>query len=195
MIKLEDFSEPLVTAGEISVTDDARMAAYDNGYAAGWEDAAAAQTDSRATVETAAMQALSTLAFSHHEARSHILGALEPLLQAITAHFLPALAQQTLGPLVLDTLLPLAHAQSDAPLVLAVNPAARDAVEMLATNTPGLTVRVVDGPRLTPAQVMLSAGQAEAEVDLDSAIAAITTAIRDFYTLTETENPDVALAG
>lgn len=195
MIKLQDFSQPEIGTATISVTDDARLAAYDNGYAAGWEDAAAAQTESRSTVETAAMQTLSSIAFTHHEARSHILGALEPLFAAITTHFLPALAQQTIAPIVIETLMPMAAVQSDAVLELRVHPDARDAIEMLATNTPGLTARVVEDSRLGPTQVSLTAPKTEAEVNLDAAIQAITAAIRDFYSLTETEQSNVAFAG
>lgn len=185
-LTLETFTDdPPEAATEATATaaDEARLAGFDAGYAAGWEDAATAHAEDKARTEAATTAALQTLGFTFQEARSHVLAALEPLLAEITAKLLPAIAQATLPALVVDTVLPLAEGLAEPPVTLRLHPDARAAVERLCVPALGLPVTLVEDPSLTPGDIRLTLDTAEARVNLDDTVAALTAAIADFFTL------------
>jgi flagellar biosynthesis/type III secretory pathway protein FliH len=197
-LKLEDFAElapAAETPGGADPDEELRLAAYEEGYGAGWEDATTAQSDARAEREAEAARHLQVLSFGYHEARQHVLMSLEPLLQEMTAQLLPAMARAALVPVVVDTLMPLADRMADAPVMLRIAPEVRDLVDRLLPATKqGIPLRIVEDPALTGGQVMVTApgaaGPAEVRIDLDAATAAIAQAVADFFDLQPTERAD-----
>lgn len=170
--------------------EEAKLTAYDQGYSAGWEDAASAQSEDRTRVQADLARNLQSLGFTYQEARMHVLRAIEPLLQQMVNRLLPALARETLAPVVLDVLMPLAEEMADAPVTLVLNPASRPAVEALLAQATGLPVTIVDEPSLGEGQAYLRLGASETHVDLDRATAEITAAVRGFFELPERERHD-----
>jgi flagellar biosynthesis/type III secretory pathway protein FliH len=170
---------------EQAAVEEAKLASYEQGYAAGWEDAAAAQSEEQARLGADIARNLQSLGFTYHEARVHVLRAIEPLLTGMIARLLPQTAREALGPLVHETLMTLADGLADAPVTMVLNPASRVAVEAFLSGTNGLPLTIVEEPSLGEGQVYLRLGDAEARVDLDAAVAAIGTAVRGFYTLIE----------
>lgn len=172
---------------DTSVLEEAKLASYDTGYSAGWEDAAAAQSGDQTRIGADLARSLQALSFTYQEARGHILRALEPLFEEIIAKLLPSLASETLGGIVLDTLMPMAEGLADAPVTLVLNPNVRAAVEPLIEAATGLTLIIEEEPSLGEGQVYLRFGQNEALVDLGRATAEITTALRGFFDLSPKE--------
>ncbi len=170
---------------EQGALEEAKLASYEQGYAAGWEDAAAAQSEDQARLRADIARNLQSLGFTFQEARVHVLRAIEPLLTEMVARLLPAAARATLGPLVHETLMPLAEGLAETPVTLVLNPTSRAAVEAFVSGTAGLPLNVVEETSLGEGQVFLRLGDAEARVDLDAAIANIGSAITGFYTLIE----------
>jgi hypothetical protein len=168
--------------------EEAKLASYDAGYSAGWEDAAAAQSTDQNRVRADLARNLQSLGFTYHEARTHVLRALEPLLAEITGRLLPELARESLAPVILDILMPMAERMADAPVSLVLNPAARPAVESLLEQATGLPLSIVEEPSLSEGQVYLRLGAIETQVNLDRAIAEIATAVRGFFDLPERTN-------
>lgn len=173
---------------ENAALEEERLAAFDKGYAAGWEDAAAAQSDDQARIRADLNRHLQSLGFTYQEARSHVLTALRPLLLDIVAKLLPEVARETLAPIVLETLMPLAEEMAEAPIGLVLNPAARPAVEALLTEATGLPLDLKEEPTLGEGQVYLRLGTTEARVDLDRAVAEIAASVRAFFDLAERED-------
>jgi flagellar assembly protein FliH len=126
---------------------------------------------------------LQALGFSYQEARMHVLKAIEPLLIEIVARLLPDLARETLAPVVLEALMPMAEAMADTPVTLVMNPAARPAIEQLLERATGLPLVLQEEPTLGEGQVYLRLGTSETQIDLDRAIADITAAVRGFFDL------------
>ena len=195
-LKLEVFdSHEKSTASQTIVLDrvaleDEKLAAYDTGYRAGWDDAAAAQSDDQTALRADLARNLQTLGFTYHEARSHILKAIEPLMLQIVGRLLPEIARETLAPLVLETLMPLAESLGDAPVRLVLNPASRAAVEALLEQATGLPVLIEEEPTLGEGQVYIKLGSLEAEVDLDQATADIAAVVRGFFELPGKDRPN-----
>jgi len=191
-LRLEVFeTEPRGAQGGMVVLDqvaleDSKLASYDQGYAAGWEDAVAAQSEEQGRLRVDLARHLQALGFSYQEARMHVLKAIEPLLVEIVGRLLPDLARETLAPVVLEALMPMAEAMADTPVTLVMNPAARPAIEMLRDRATGLPLILQEEPTLGEGQVYLRLGAAETQVDLDRAIADITAAVRGFFDLNAT---------
>lgn len=170
---------------ETSFLEETRLASYETGYAAGWEDAVAAQTQDDAEMRAGIGRNLQALSFTYHEARIHVLKALTPLLTEMVDSILPEIARETLASQIVEVLMPLAEEMADAPVTLRVNPSSRAAVETLLDQATGLPVTIIDEPTLGAGQAYLRLGDSETRVDLDSAISAISEAVFAFFDLTE----------
>lgn len=165
--------------------EDIRMQAYEQGYTAGWDDAASAQSEDQSRIQADFARNLQSLGFTFHEARMHVLRAVQPLLNEIVTCLLPEMAREALASVALEILMPLADEMADAPVTLVLNPASRPAVEALLEKATGLQLTVIEEPTLGEGQVYLRLGDVETRVDLDRATADIATAVRDFFDLTE----------
>lgn len=173
---------------DVSALEEARLASYDSGYAAGWEDATAAQSGDQSRIGADLARNLQALSFTYQEARSHVLRALEPLLTETVGKLLPEIARATLGGIVLDTLMPMAETLGDAPVVLVLNPAAKPAVEVLIAKATGLPILIEEEASLGEGQVYLRLGGAETCVDLDRATAEIMAALHGFFDISHKES-------
>jgi len=195
-VKLEVFSaqeKPTQTQTVIldrMALEDEKLASYDKGYRAGWDDANAAQTEDQIRIRAELARNLQSLGFSYHEARTHILKAIEPLMLQVVGRLLPEIARETLAPFVLETLMPLAEGLGDSPVVLVLNPTARPAIEALLEQATGLPVTIQEEPTLGEGQVFIKLGTVEAQVDLDQATADIAAAVRGFFELPGKDRPN-----
>lgn len=170
--------------------EEEKLASYDTGYRAGWEDANAAQSDDQTRIGADLARNLQTLGFTYHEARTHILKAIEPLMVQIVGQLLPEIARETLAPFVLETLMPLAEGLGEAPVTLVLNPVARASVEALLEQATGLPVTIQEEPTLGEGQVYIKLGTVETQVDLDKATADIAAAVRGFFDLPGKDRPN-----
>lgn len=170
--------------------EDEKLAAYDSGYRAGWDDASSAQAEDQNRIGVDLARNLQSLSFSYHEARTHILKAIEPLMLEVVGRLLPEIARESLAPLVLETLMPMAEALGDTPVKLVLNPAARLPVEALLEQATGLPLVIEEEPTLGEGQVYLKFGSAESEVDLDQATSDIAAAVRGFFDLPGKDRPN-----
>lgn len=184
-LELFDIGGPRLATEEARVThaalEDARAASYETGYAAGWEDAVNAQTTEQTRTNQEVARNLQALAFTYHEARSHVLRTLEPLLRDMVAKVLPDMAREALGQFVLEALRPIAARLTDSPVTLTLNPASRAAVERHLAAESSLPLRILEEPSLGEGQVYLRFDDREQQVDLDGVITAIAGAVDSFF--------------
>ena len=119
MLRLEVFeteargSTPEMVVLDTMALEEAKLGSYDAGYSAGWEDAAAAQTNEQSLIKADLARNLQSLGFTYQEARIHILRSIEPLLQEMVGRLLPELARESLAPIVLEALMPMAETLAD----------------------------------------------------------------------------------
>jgi flagellar assembly protein FliH len=161
--------------------EENRLAAFERGYTAGWDDAAAAQTEEVARLRADLGRNLQDMAFSYHEARSHVLRALEPLLHDMVTKVLPAIARQALGQMVLEQLRPVAEGLSDAPITVTANPVNRAVIEAIVIGQAAIPMTFCGEESLGKGQAYLRFGVAESRVDLDGVIATIAAAVSAFF--------------
>lgn len=187
VLRLEDFAGPVAASESAPPPDEERdeslrQSAYEEGYAAGWEDATTACSDARAEREAEAARSLQALTMTREEAQRAALMSLEPLLREVVACLLPEVARAALVPKVVEALMPLAETALNAPLTVTVSPDIREPVErllpLLARN---LSVRIEDDASLSEGRVRLLAGPRETQVDLPAALATIAAGVSDFF--------------
>ena len=192
-LTLEDFAEPVPQDMTPSVPaedadEEQRLAAYEEGYGAGWEDAMTAQSDARAEREAEVARHLQALSFGYHEARQHLLQSIKPLLQEIAAVLLPDVARKVLAPTIAQTLMPLAERRLDVPVAIRIAPGCRAEVERMLTGVAReIPFVIVEDATLLGGQALVDTGQGESRVDLDGSAAAILGLITDFFDSKPTE--------
>jgi flagellar assembly protein FliH len=171
---------PLV---EATAVEEAKVASFEQGYSAGWDDAVAAQQDDQSRIRADLARNLQSLSFTFQDARTHVLQAIRPLILQMVDRLLPEVARETLAPTVLDAVMPLAESLADAPLTLVLNPAVRAQVEDLVSQATGLPMVIDEEPTMPEGQVYIRLGTSETKVDLAQVTTDIAIAVRAFFTL------------
>lgn len=183
-LRLETFelsdAEPDQVALDRGEFEDAKLTSFEQGYAAGWDDAITAQDSETARLRADLGRNLLDLSFTYHEARSHVLHALEPLLRDMVGKVLPVIARQSLGQIVADHIAPLAEAMGSAPITVVAHPDSLAQIRQLLSQD-GLPLDFRQEPSLGEGQVYLRLGDTETRIDLDSVIAAIGAAVAAFF--------------
>lgn len=162
-----------------------RMAAYEQGYKAGWDDAVQSQSDDQSRIGVDFARNLQDLGFTFHEAKSHMMKSLEPLLTEVVSKVLPQLVSETLSQTILEELLPFAEEVSDVSVQIVVAPSGRAAIEALIDTSLTIPLEIIEEPSLADGQVYLRMGELEKKIDMNGAIERIGTAIKSVYTFNE----------
>lgn len=172
--------QPLV---EATAVEEAKVASFEQGYSAGWDDAVAAQQGDQGRIRADLARNLQSLAFTFQDARSHVLQSIRPLILEMVNRLLPEVARETLAPTVLEAVMPMAEELADAPLTLVLNPAVRGQIEALLTQATGLPMVIEEEPTMPDGQVYIRFGTSETKVDLGQVTTNIAIAVRAFFNL------------
>ena len=157
-------------------SDTIRVTFYEQGYKAGWDDAVVASQQDQANISAELAHNLQDLGFTFHEARSHIIHSIEPLLQALVEKLLPELFAQTLAQRILDEIVSLVDQAADTPIQVVIAPCNLPILEPVLANAT-CPLELIEEPSLSAGQVYLRSGQIEKQIDLDSAISSISEAL------------------
>ena len=191
-LTLEDFetiTAELAAAAANVVTrvqaDSEKITAYEQGYQAGWDDAARAEAQDQTRISADFARNLQELSFTFHEARAHVIQAMEPLLNELIGTLLPELVCETLGLKILEELRPLIEAGADSPIELVVAPVSRQALEKQLAEASMASIRLSEETTLAEGQAFLRVGKIERQIDMAGALERITTAVQSLYALNE----------
>jgi len=178
LLHLEEFAPDAGgNPGNGGDNDSQRLASYERGYQAGYDDAAVAATEDQTRISAEFSLNLQDLGFTFHEARSHVIRSLEPLLLALVEKLLPDLVAQTMGQRILEEIIPLAETAADTPIQVVVAPSCLAAIEPLLKSATTCPLELVEEPSLGPGQVFLRSGKFEKQIDMQSVLGAITDAM------------------
>lgn len=172
--------QPLV---EATAVEEAKVASFEQGYSAGWDDAAEAQQGDQSRIRADLARNLQSLSFTFQDARDHVLQAIRPLILQMVNRLLPEVAREALAPTVLEAVMPLAEEMANAPLTLVLNPAVRRQIEDLVTEATGLPMVIDEEPTMPEGQVYIRFGTTETKVDLAQVTTDIAIAVRAFFNL------------
>lgn len=181
---LEDFSgihvnDP-VQISELSL-EEQRLEAFENGYQAGWDDSAKAQTEDSRKVSADFAQNLRDLTFTYQEAYSAIVQSLRPLMKQMVDAVLPELAQETLGAQLADVMREMAVGSAGGPFKLVTSPANVTALEALLKSYPEFECIVVEDQCLGEGQVCISLETQEREIDLVWALHKLKSLVDEYF--------------
>lgn len=183
-VRLEVFGDADMTTAAVvdpEALEEARLASFEQGYKAGWDDATATQQDEQTRLRSDVSRNLQELSFTYHEARGHLLKGVWPLFEQICARVVPELAAGAIGGVVQEALQPLAEAAIEHPVILVLNPEARAEVESVLASGAAPPFRIVEEPSLAAGQLYIRWEEGEEHIDMDAAIASIRAAVHDFF--------------
>lgn len=160
-----------------------KMAAYERGYKAGWDDAVSAQAEDESRIGAEFARNLQDLGFTFHEARNHVMRAMEPLLSEVVSKVLPSIVSETIGQTIIEELLPIAENASDAPIEVVIAPSTRPSLEKLLDEKLAVPLSIVEEETLAEGQVYLRMGSVERHIDMTNTVDKIGHAIQAVYEL------------
>jgi hypothetical protein len=170
---LEDFEGHLNPGSRRRILSDVqleeiRLASFENGYSAGWEDAVKSLGETQVRVAEGLERRLEDIRYGYVEALAEMLCATEPVFRAIVDQLLPDQADPVLAGALVDRLTALAREAGDAGLVLTVPPGAGSYIAPAIARLEGISVRIEEDDRLPPDRAKVGLEDREHEVDLSA---------------------------
>lgn len=182
---LEDFSTPIPSQGSAVLMsdvaiEDQRLASFELGYTAGWDDAIEAQANDQTRISSKLTQNLQDLSFTYHEALAQMLQSVEPVFQALTETILPELLREIIGPLIVEQLTEMARLHAEQPVELVVPMGAGAPLRTILAQEFSVPVLLREDPKLIDGQARLRVGQSERELDSTALLDSIRSAVKAF---------------
>ncbi|KIC38661.1 ABC transporter ATP-binding protein [Ruegeria sp. ANG-R] len=177
---LEDFTAPAngvaVHLLDEEALEEQRLAAFEKGYGAGWEDAIQAQEQSGAQLGTELSATLSDLSFTYQEALTRMTLSLEPMFQSLIQVVLPETVERGFATRLTEQLCEMAQDQIGQPMQLTVPAGTTEQVEAVLPQDFSPRPRITEDPSLQPGQARLQVGTACSEVDCAALLSSIAAA-------------------
>jgi len=184
---LEDEQSSLVPISSTKLEQE-RLAAFERGYAAGWEDAVSANEADASKVSADLAHTLQDLDFSRTEMSQHLLRSFETLVHGMVDVLLPGLRAEALAVLTLRELQSHAAEAADKPVELRVSTGDKAVVQYLLEHAESPAVTVIDDRLLGAGQAILQCSPAEIEIDLAEALESMRAAVGDFFMLAKEDS-------
>lgn len=188
---LEDFSVidgPEQSMMELSddAVEDLRLASFEQGYTAGWDDAIRVQSEDKNRFIAALVQNLEDFSFTYQEALAQMTKAIEPLFQVLMQKVLPEAMIQSIGARIAEQCLALARDQIEQPVILVVPVGASAALKPILQKDLPMQIAIRECNNIGPGQIQLRVGDSEREIDTDLLLTSLNESVDAFYhTLTE----------
>lgn len=174
---LEDFNVNTGSGAIQMLDEDAleelRLASFEQGYGAGWEDAVTAQEQGRCQVSEELSKALEDMSFTYHEAISRMTLSLEPMFQSLTQLVLPEIVERGFAARLVEQLCDMARAQMNQPMQIVVPEGRSDDVVALIPADLSPAPQVIEDPSLEAAQARLQVGTSRCDVDCSALLASV----------------------
>jgi flagellar biosynthesis/type III secretory pathway protein FliH len=161
-------------------SEESRLADFENGYQAGWDDASAAHAAEQAHISSDFSQNLQALSFTYNEAYSHILSMLKPLLTQMVETILPNIAHETLGARIVMEIMELGRLDRNQRIDLIMSSESRKKLEKLHIKDQSKLFQLIGDDSLGDGQVFIRFGRSELRIDLDSLLLKVNSEIEEF---------------
>lgn len=183
MLKLEVF-ETASTQDTEAVFDahqaeKLRETAFEQGYAAGWQDALEHMRHEDALRRIAAEEALQTISFSYNEAHAALQKSFLDLTGVLLDKLMPELVRLALPARLAKELAEITARQTTLPLCIRCAPGAVATLGPIVDAASGIEITLVPEPSFTEAQVALSIGAQERRIDFDMMLESLRAYLTD----------------
>ncbi|MGV6804956.1 MAG: ABC transporter ATP-binding protein [Ruegeria sp.] len=191
---LEDFSttDPADTATLLMSDlelEEQRLAAFEKGYTAGWDDAIATDEQARARLSDMLSQNLEVAEITRQDALSQMQRALVPVFEAVSEQLLPGVVQAGLPLRLAPALQDIASQAISRPMVLSV-PSGMAASVAPVVPQGNIDIVLEEDPGLSAGQARLHLDDGGVEIDLGSLAEDIRDAVAAFIFETQKDSPD-----
>jgi flagellar assembly protein FliH len=156
--------------------EEERLAAYEKGYTAGWEDAARAHMDEQAHISSELARNLQDLSFTFHEAQTALVQDMEAILTGLLERVLPGALRPALAECVVERAIDVAREPGQV-VEIVVAPENVDRVHALCETRPAPPLRVAAEPSLGAGQAFIRFAASEEKIDLDAVLADMSSAM------------------
>ncbi|WP_146347538.1 ABC transporter ATP-binding protein [Falsiphaeobacter marinintestinus] len=182
---LQDFSKTAVGSGPFrfhseETLEDLRLSSFEQGYAAGWEDAAKARSSEDTNSTRAISNSLEDLSFTFHEVRAQMFALLEPLFDCVTESVLPNIAAKGTRRQIVGLLTAAASDLVEHRATLFVPQGGESRLAELMGQPLPMPLTLVEDPCLTGDQIILRLGSAETAMDATMLVRSINDLIDAF---------------
>jgi len=161
-------ADPAGTAAPADIEEE-RLAAFEKGYRAGWDDASAAHSEEQGRIAADLARNLQDLSFTYHEAHAAMQRETADLLRGMLDRVLPSAMHGALAETILQRV-GTALGAGATPVEIIVAPGNLARVEALVADRPAPPLRLRAEPSLGDGQALLRLGAAEERVDYDALI-------------------------
>lgn len=162
-----------------------RLDAFEEGYKAGWDDAALSGAAVSEQMCQALSQNLQDLSFTYNEASSHVIASIKPLLIQLTGKVLPRIAQEFIGPLVLQTIEDAVRNNARPQVCVTVSESEASHIEKVFEQDFGFPVILASSSELSPGQACIQFENSEQMIDINSVTDRMSELVSDFLSQNE----------
>ncbi len=189
---LEDFSAGLASGDVMKLMsdvalEDQRLASFEQGYSAGWEDAFTAQEKDQTRITGVLADSLGDLSFTYHEAMTQLLASLEPVFQTLVELVLPDIMARTFGGHIVDLMCDMARGQVSGPASLVVPEGVGASLSSILARDMPMPVTIREDVGMDGGRAFLRLGSNEQEIDSDALLVSIRDAVDAFTFQTNKE--------
>jgi len=166
-------------------SEEMKLEAFENGYKAGWEDAATSHADNLDNVSVELGRNLQELSFTFHEARTQVLKDMRIVFEELISKILPKVAAQTLPRVIAEQINEIAGNDISSHIELRVHPSSESIVRQFVAAQSHLKVKVVAEPSFGEGQARLVFIGGEQNIDLSKVLEIAAQKIEGFFNLNE----------
>lgn len=142
-----------------------REAAFEAGYASGWEDANKASTESRQRIEAEFERNIQSLSFTYNDAVERVRSELTGLVTSLLNEFIPQTVPLNFREKIRNEILKVADDALNAPIEIVTSENCRQIVEQLLEDCVGIDAAIIEEPSLSQNQAFIRIGAREVEID------------------------------
>lgn len=178
-------STKIVPAAADASLEAVRAAAFEAGYASGWDDAKAADDQARNRVQAEFERNVEAISFTYHEAVDRVRSELKTFVEVLLSEFLPDVLPLALREHVRAELLSAAESQIELPVQIVVSPNCRKLVSELAEGDFAVGIEVIEDESLAENQVFVRISGNEKDVNLAPLVSELKFQLRAMTEQTE----------
>ncbi len=177
---IDTTAEPALPTISEELAEEQRLASFESGYTAGWEDAVAAKDKESSRISAELASSLEDLNFTYPEAQNQLLESLDPMFKVLTSAILPDAMAASFGHHIVDQLSEMAKGRTDQPMQIMVSPGEGAPVRKLLPENFAVPVTVKEDSTLSAGQAYLRVGASECEINCDALLETIHESIEAF---------------
>ena len=189
---LEDFGSavpqaPTTPEDQEGAVEDYRLASFEQGYTAGWDDSLKTQTEEKHRITDALAKNLEDLNFTYEEAYTQMVQSVVPVFDAMVDQVLPQVMRDAIGHKVAEHVRAMVSDQDQHPVRLCVSEGYGPLLRPAVTTATSMPVTVYEDSSLSEGQAFLRIGDKEVELDPLGMVEDIRSAVQAFSHEIKTE--------